>query len=293
MSLATIYTRALVGIQAPLVIVEADLSLGLPGLSIVGLPETTVRESKDRVRSSLLNTDFDFPISKITINLAPADLPKEGGRFDLPIALSILAASNQIPMNVLYEYEFAGELALSGQLRPVSGILPFAIQTKKAKRKLIIPFENAEEASLVKDLAIFPAKHIIDVCAHLTGKTTLPISQYTHQFLSSFSSVLDFSEIKGQMHAKKAFEIAAAGNHSLLLIGPPGTGKTMLASRLPTILPNMTEEEALESAAIASISHRGFQVKHWKKRPFRAPHHSACQVQLKIDPPFQLKIDPS
>lgn len=281
MSLAIIFSRALMGIDAPLVTVETHLSNGLPGFSIVGLPEAAVRESKDRVRSALLNTDFEFPIDKIIINLAPADLPKEGGRFDLPIALGILAASHQLPREILADYEFAGELALSGELRPIQGALPFAIQTKKAKRKLIIPIENADEAALVQPLDIFPAKHIIDVFAHLTNKKTIePHVKNPDDEIRLMEITSDMSEVKGQHHAKKALEISAAGEHSLLLMGPPGTGKTMLASRMPTILPTMTEKEAIEIAAIHSISHQGFQMHRWKKRPFRAPHHSASSVAL-------------
>lgn len=281
MSLAIIFSRALMGIDSPLVTVETHLSNGLPGFSIVGLPEAAVRESKDRVRSALLNTNFEFPIDKIIINLAPADLPKEGGRFDLPIALGILAASHQLPIDLLAEYEFVGELALSGELRPIQGALPFAIQTKKAKRKLIIPADNANEAALVQDLDIFPAQHIIDVFAHLTNKKVIePYAKNSDHEIRLTDITSDMSEVKGQHHAKKALEISAAGEHSILLMGPPGTGKTMLASRMPTILPTMTEKEAIEIAAINSISHQGFQMHRWKKRPFRAPHHSASSVAL-------------
>lgn len=279
MSLSILHSRARSGIHAPLVTVETHLSGGLPRLSIVGLPEAAVRESKDRVRSALINMHFEFPPCRITINLAPADLPKEGGRFDLPIALGILAASNQIPKHLLEGYEFAGELALSGTLRPIQGTLPFALQTKKAEKSLIIPSENAQEASFVKNLTIFPATHIMDVCEHLTHRKKIPVYQ-PDPVQMNLENDLDLSEIYGQHQAKRALEIAAAGGHNLLLIGPPGTGKTMLANRLPTILPIMKDEEAIESAIVASISHNGFDPKNFKKRPFRAPHHSASSISL-------------
>ena len=279
MSLAVVYSRAAVGISAPLVSVETHLANGLPALSIVGLAETEVKESKDRVRAALLNTRFDFPSRRITINLAPADLPKEGGRFDLAIALGILAASQQIPAAELEQYEFLGELALGGQLRPVRGVLPAAIQAAATGRILVIPAENAPEAALVSQAQILPIHHILELCAHLNGQQRLDFFRATAKANGAVAQP-DLAEVKGQHHAKRALEIAAAGGHSLLMIGPPGTGKTMLASRLPGILPPMSEAEALETAALHSISSRGFDLKHWKQRPFRQPHHTASAVAL-------------
>lgn len=279
MSLAIVYTRAQAGIDAPPVNVEVHLSNGLPSLSIVGLPEAAVRESKDRVRAALLNANFEFPARRITINLSPADLPKDGGRFDLPIALGILAASGQLSEEALSRYEFLGELALGGELRAVSGILPVVLKVRDAKRALMIPVENAAEASLVGGIEVFTAGHLLDVCAHLNGtQKLLPIKRNGVAVLSGEGN--DLAEVRGQHHAKRALEIAAAGGHSLLMIGPPGTGKTMLASRLSGILPPMTEQEALESAAITSISDNGFNVSQWRKRPFRTPHHTASGVAL-------------
>jgi magnesium chelatase family protein len=279
MSLATTHTRAAIGIDAPEVIVEVHLGNGLPGLSIVGLPEAAVKESKDRVRAALLNARFEFPARRITISLAPADLPKEGGRFDLPIALGILAASGQIPDDALQRYEFIGELALSGQLRPVRGSLPAALQARNAERTLVVPAENADEAALVSNTTILPASHLLEVVAHLHGQALITphIPRRTGQ---PAQAPPDLSEVYGQPHARRALEIAAAGNHSLLMFGPPGTGKTMLASRLPGIQPPMDEEEAVESAALASISEQGFSFEQWGQRPFRAPHHTASAVAL-------------
>ncbi len=278
MSLATIYTRAAVGIQAPPVTVEVHLANGLPVLNIVGLPEAAVKESKDRVRAALQNAQFEFPARRITVNLVPADLPKEGGRFDLPIALGILAASGQIPSDKLEQYEFIGELALSGELRPIRGALPVALQAKQAGRTLILPQENGAEAALISGAAIQPARHLLEICAQLHGQqplsfaeplTTPPAPHYP-----------DLAEVYGQHQARRALEIAAAGNHSLLFYGPPGTGKTMLASRLPGILPPMSEDEAVESAVIASVSDRGFQTGEWGCHPYRAPHHTTSAVAL-------------
>jgi magnesium chelatase family protein len=279
MSLAILYSRAQAGIDAPLVTVEVHLANGLPGLSIVGLPELAVRESKDRVRGALTNSQFEFPARRITINLAPADLPKEGGRFDLPIALGILAASGQLPQPALATHEFAGELALSGELRPVGGVLPAALAARDAGRTLIIPHQNAQETALVSDLKSHAASHLLSVCRHLNGMERLELLQKSNsQPLSDCQ--LDLSDVKGQHQARRALEVAAAGGHALLLIGPPGTGKSMLASRLPGILPPLTEQEALESAAIASISQQPFDPLRWRQRPFRSPHHTASAVAL-------------
>ena len=279
MSLAVIYSRAQDGISAPLVTVEVHLANGLPCLNIVGLPETTVKESKDRVRAALLNARFDFPMRRITVNLAPADLPKEGGRFDLPIALGILAASGQIPVKRLLEHEFIGELALTGELRGVRGALSAAMHSRDAGRTLILPQINVEEAALVSDAAVLSAPHILEICSYLQGMTQLAPPERTipPRFTAHGG---DLADVRGQHLAKRALEIAAAGNHNLLMVGPPGTGKTMLASRLPSILPAMTESESLEAAAIASISDRGFNVMQWASRPFRAPHHTASAVAL-------------
>jgi len=279
MSLAILYSRAQAGINAPLVTVEVHISNGLPSLSIVGLPETAVKESKDRVRGAILNAQFEFPARRITINLAPADLPKEGGRYDLAIALGILAASGQIPKHTLQAYEFVGELALTGELRGIRGILPVAIQARNAQRQLVVPLENANEASLAGNATILGAHHLLDVCAHINGIRPLMNHQYSNNTEDPVSYI-DLSDVHSQYHAKRALEIAAAGGHSLLMIGPPGTGKTMLASRLPGILPEMNEHEALESAAIASISDSGFSIRKWRQRPFRSPHHTASGIAL-------------
>jgi len=214
MSLAVLYSRAENGIDAPLVTVEVHIANGLPGLSIVGLPETAVKESKDRVRGAILNSKFEFPMRRITVNLAPADLPKEGGRYDLPIALGILAASNQISSQSINTYEFAGELALGGQLRPVRGVLPIAIHAHKANRSLILPIDNADEAALVEQAKILPAAHLLDVCEHL--HTQQKLTQHPPQIKMQQSTSNDLSQVRGQHQARRALEIAAAGMHSLL-----------------------------------------------------------------------------
>ncbi len=279
MSLAVIYSRASTGVHAPLVTVEAHLTPGMVGLSIVGLPETTVKESKERVRSALLNSHFEIPMMRIIINLAPADLPKEGGRFDLPIAIGILVASKQIPLEGLENIEFTGELALSGELRPVRGVLPMALAAESDGRQLIVPEANAAEAAFAERAEVRYASSLLEVCAHLQNRISLPVCQNArlHQQKISYA---DLSDVKGQQHAKRALEIAAAGQHSLLYVGPPGTGKTMLASRLPSILPPLDDEKALSIASIASVSSGGFDAKLWRQIPFRAPHHSSSSVAL-------------
>ncbi len=278
MSLALLYSRARNGVDAPLVTVEVHLSNGLPSLSMVGLAETAVKESKDRVRGALLNSHFEFPARRITINLAPADLPKEGGRFDLPIALGILAASGQIPETALSGYEFLGELALCGELRPVKGVLPVALAARRAERALILPDANADEAARVEGMAVHPFHDLLELCNALIQDDPLP--RHRPAEIPPAAPLPDLSEVKGQPHARRALEIAAAGGHSLLMIGPPGSGKSMLATRLPGILPAMTEQEAQETAAVHSISSGGFQPSMWKLRPFRAPHHTASGVAL-------------
>ena len=280
MSTAIVHTRAQAGIHAPPVTVEVHLANGLPGLSIVGLPETEVKESKDRVRAALLNSQFEFPVRRITINLAPADLPKEGGRFDLPIAIGILAASGQLPMDALDNYEFIGELALTGALRPVRGVLPAAIQIRAQQRTLIIPTANAAEALLASGIRVHAMDHLLALCAHLNGQALLPLLASQLPDPHNLLTHPDLAEVVGQPRAKRALTIAAAGGHSLLLYGPPGSGKTLLAQRLPGILPPMNEDEALQSAAIYSVSHHGFQREHWRLRPFRAPHHTSSAVAL-------------
>ena len=277
MSLAIVHTRAQRGIDAPPVTVEAHLSNGLPSLSIVGLPETAVKESKDRVRSALLNSHFEFPARRITINLAPADLPKEGGRYDLAIALGILAASEQIPKHKLKQLEFYGELALSGELRPIRGALPAALAASAANRALVCTRDNASEAALGGKASVFTANTLLEVCAHLHDRIQLPLAET--EVDDGRQEYFDLSDVKGQVQAKRALEVAAVGGHNVLFYGPPGTGKTMLASRLPGILPPLREAEALEAAAIYSVA-QGAVPRYWRQRPFRSPHHTASAVAL-------------
>jgi magnesium chelatase family protein len=278
MSLAVLRSRALAGMEAQEVEVEVHLANGLPAFTIVGLPDIEVKEAKDRVRAAIQSCRFEFPARRITVNLAPADLPKESGRFDLPIALGILAASKQIPADGFDRYEFAGELALTGALRAVRGALAMTFQAHARGRGFILPVDSAPEAALVTDASIFGAATLLDVCNHLTG--TRPLQRWVATPERGEADYPDLAEVKGQAHAKRALEVAAAGGHSILMVGPPGTGKTMLAERFAGLLPPMTDEEALASAAIQSIGSGGFDVTRWKRRPYRAPHHTASAVAL-------------
>jgi len=278
MSLAVLRSRALSGLEAPEVTVEVHLGNGLPSFTIVGLPDTEVKESRDRVRAALVNSRFEFPARRITVNLAPAELPKESGRFDLPIALGILAASRQLEADGISQYEFAGELSLSGELRPVRGALAMTWRASREGRTFILPPVSAGEAALVDGASIYQAGSLLDVCAHLAGRQPLPRPKVQRIFVPP--NYPDLAEVKGQAQAKRALEVAAAGGHSVLMVGPPGTGKSMLAARFPGLLPPMSGEEALESAALASLGSGGFRPENWKQRPFRAPHHSASRVAL-------------
>jgi magnesium chelatase family protein len=277
-SLAVLHSRALSGMAAPLVTVEAHLANGLPSFTIVGLPEAEVKEAKDRVRAALLNARFEFPARRITVNLAPADLPKESGRFDLPIALGILLASGQVPGERVAGLEFAGELALTGELRPVRGALAMALAVARDGRAFVLPAASAAEAALAGDARVLVASTLADVCAHLAGRTELAPAQAAAE--AGQFDYPDLLDIRAQLQARRALEIAAAGGHSLLMVGPPGTGKTMLAQRLPGILPSMTAAEAVESAAVQSLGSNGFDVRFWRRRPYRAPHHTASAVAL-------------
>ncbi|MGX2949841.1 YifB family Mg chelatase-like AAA ATPase [Ursidibacter sp. B-7004-1] len=282
MSLAIIYSRASIGVEAPLVTIEVHISLGSPGLCLVGLPEKSVKEAQDRVRSALLNANFEYPARRITINLAPADLPKEGGRFDLPIAIGILAASGQIDSDKLKQFEFLGELSLTGHLRGVQGAIPAVISAEKDKRELIIPRQNANEASLVSSTETYFASSLLQVVNFLNNRDKLSVAQQELQKTSLNQPLIqrDLTDIIGQQHAKRALTIAAAGQHNLLFLGPPGTGKTMLASRLADLLPEMSDDEAIETASITSLVQNELNVQNWKYRPFRSPHHSASMVAL-------------
>jgi len=278
MSLAIVYSRAQVGVEAPVVTVEAHLANGLPALTLVGLPETAVKESKDRVRSAIINSSLEFPARRITLNLAPADLPKDGGRFDLAIALGILAASGQLPIKALEQVECLGELALSGAIRPVQGVLPAALAARAAGRVLVVPLANAEEACLASGLTVIAVEHLLQAVAHFAGRAV--IEPYVASGLRHGSKPYpDLSDVQGQLSAKRALLIAAAGSHNLLFTGPPGTGKTLLASRLPGLLPPLNEQEALEVAAIQSVASH-VPLSCWPQRPFRQPHHSASGPAL-------------
>jgi magnesium chelatase family protein len=293
MTLSLIHSRALLGLQAPAVTVEVHLANGLPSFTLVGLADTEVKEARERVRCAIQNAGLDFPSNKrITVNLAPADLPKDSGRFDLPIALGILAAHGQLDEAALASYEFAGELSLSGELRPVRGALAMGLALRGAgvRTRLVLPPGSAEEAALVPTAEVYRAQHLSDVVAHFAKpelKGSLPVHT-TDGWCRIEAPVLsapaiphgpDLVDVKGQAGPRRALEIAAAGGHSLLLVGPPGTGKSMLAQRFAALLPDMTLDDALESAAVASLAGR-FELNQWMQRPTRSPHHTATSVAL-------------
>ncbi len=278
MALAIAHSRGLDGLNAPPVTVEAHLASGLPSFTLVGLPDTEVKEARDRVRAAIVNSGFEFPSKRITVNLAPADLPKESGRFDLPIALGILAASGQIPGKHLADYEFAGELSLSGELRPIRGALAMALQTAGHGKHFILPEISAREAALIGSHDILSARSLLEVCAHLAERETLPqaVATVDPEKQPIFP---DLSEVRGQAQAKRALEIAAAGHHSLLMLGPPGSGKSMLAARLPGLMPALRGEAAKSSAAVLSLVGQ-FRPEAFGVRPYRQPHHTASAVAL-------------
>ncbi|MDE2621722.1 MAG: YifB family Mg chelatase-like AAA ATPase [Betaproteobacteria bacterium] len=279
MAFAVVCTRALVGVAAPLVQVEIHLANGLPQFNMVGLPDTEVRESRERVRAALVNCGFQFPPRRVTVNLAPADLPKQSSRFDLPIAIGILAASGQINDRTLHLHEFAGELALSGTLRPVRGALPMAVAAGKDGRKFVLPWDCAQQGALARSTEVYGARHLMEVCLHLSGEQSLsPVRVETET--RHDQSYPDMADVRGQLRARRALEIAAAGGHHVLMKGPPGTGKSMLAGRFPGICPPLDEQEAMEVAAIQSASEENFSTTQWGCRPFRQPHHAATVAAL-------------
>ncbi|MBN8506240.1 MAG: YifB family Mg chelatase-like AAA ATPase [Burkholderiales bacterium] len=282
MTLAVLHSRALVGLQALPVRVEVHLAAGLPSFTLVGLADTEVKEARERVRAALTSSGLRFPHDRrITVNLAPADLPKEGARFDLPIALGLLAASGQLPLEGLERFEWAGELSLSGSLQPVRGALAHAAHLRGGERALVLPPLSAAEAALVPGLEVREARHLLDVVAALQRDAPpLPLAHPPIESLDHTAAALaDLADVRGQALPRRALEVAAAGGHNLLLIGPPGTGKSMLAQRLPSLLPLLSEEEALEAAAVQSVGAR-LDPAAWRRRPFRSPHHSASSVAL-------------
>lgn len=279
MPLAIVNSRGLDGLSAPPVAVEVHIAGGLPSVTLVGLPDTEVKEARDRVRAALQNSGFEFPAKRITVNLAPADLPKESGRFDLPIALGILAASGQIPAKALAEHEFAGELSLSGHLRPIRGALAMVLAGGRPSDGFVLPRESAKEAALAHGARVLAADTLLEVCAHLTGKGALAEAVPAAGDEDEASCYPDLADVRGQAHAKRALEIAAAGGHSVLFAGPPGTGKSMLACRLPGLLPPMTQEAALESAAVLSLAGQ-FKPVHFGQHPYRSPHHTSSAAAL-------------
>ncbi|MEZ9196631.1 YifB family Mg chelatase-like AAA ATPase [Shewanella sp. 10N.286.54.B9] len=284
MALACVATRASSGVDAPAVTVEVHLSNGLPAFSLVGLPEASVKEAKERVRSALINAGFEFPMRRITVNLAPADLPKQGGRYDLPIAIGILAASKQIPLQSIEQHEFVGELALSGHVRGCQGILPVIVAASQVNSRLVLPIDNRADAELVGYQQVLFATHLQSLAAYLHGQSELPGIDLDLEWITPISNSGDnnncLSEVVGQQHAKQALEIAAAGGHNLLMLGPPGTGKTMLASRMMQLLPSLSYTDALEVAAIHSVAGLNIQPTQFYQRPFRSPHHTSSAISL-------------
>jgi len=277
-SLAILKSRAQLGVTAPPVTIEVFLSGGLPKFSVVGLPEAAVRESKDRVRGAISSCKFEFPQGRITVNLGPADMRKTGGRFDLPIALGILAAKKLVPMHRFGSFEFYGELALNGDIRPVPGVLPAAIKAAAAGHAIVVPKDNGDEAILVPG-EVYVANTLLEVTAFLRGTRGLESVEPAQESVV-VASTPDLADVKGQRLAKRALEVAAAGRHNILFSGPPGTGKSMLAQRLPGILPPMNDAEAIETAAVDSVLGRPFDLARWRQRPFRSPHHTASAVAL-------------
>jgi magnesium chelatase family protein len=279
MSLAVVYSRALLGLQAPEVRVEVHVANGLPAFHIVGLPEAAVRESRERVRAAILQSGLDFPHRRLTVNLAPADLPKDSGRFDLPIAVGVLVAAGQLPGDSLAELELVGELSLTGDLRPIRGALAMALAVRHRGRRLVLPAGSSAEAALDADVNALAASHLSDVCAHLRGESTLVRVEHQSPTMAGPIAYTDFADVHAHEEARRALEVAAAGAHSVLMVGPPGAGKSMLASRLPSILPGPLADESLEIASIQALAGR-FEASHWGQRPFRSPHHTASTAAL-------------
>jgi len=278
MSIAILRSRAALGTSAPEVTIEVFLSGGLPVFNVVGMAETAVRESKDRVRSALLSSGFRFPQERITVSLGPADMKKSGGRFDLAIALGILVASRQVPGEAIEDSEFYGELALNGEVRAVPGVLPAALMARSEGSRMFVPRVNADEALLARG-AVHAVGSLLELTAGLRDPATLDALPAI-RVAAARSGAADLADVRGQASAKRALEVAAAGGHNLLFVGPPGTGKSMLAERLPGILPPMTEDEAIETAAVESILGRGPVLDRWRCRPYRAPHHTASAPAL-------------